>query len=177
MGSAAAPGLTGRLDAALVRSPLPGPGNENGYSVACLLPHRAAPEPARSDMRNPASDVGSSYCPLTGTAPSRLSSQLPDTRGALRRHFKADAPSIVLRVLRRTDPARPRFRRAHDDEWLRRARPVGRRDTTYGIFRLDRIDASARHPCSLKVLLENLLRNEDGVSVTAEDVKRDEEGR
>jgi aconitate hydratase len=43
-------------------------------------------------------------------------------------------------------------------------------DTTYGIHRLDRIDGSRRLPYSLKVLLENLARNEDGLRVTAEQV-------
>jgi aconitate hydratase len=43
-------------------------------------------------------------------------------------------------------------------------------DTTYQIHRLDRVDGSARLPYSLKVLLENLLRNEDGRLVTAEQV-------
>jgi aconitate hydratase len=43
-------------------------------------------------------------------------------------------------------------------------------DETYEIYRLDRVDESARLPYSLKVLLENLLRNEDGVRVTAEQV-------
>src|SRR5215217_3086103 len=45
---------------------------------------------------------------------------------------------------------------------------------TYEIFRLDALQSSfdvARLPFSLKVLLENLLRNEDGVAVRAEDVK------
>ncbi len=40
-------------------------------------------------------------------------------------------------------------------------------DIAYQIHRLDRIDGSARLPFSLKVLLENLLRNEDGQLVTA----------
>jgi aconitate hydratase len=43
-------------------------------------------------------------------------------------------------------------------------------DTTYGVYRLDRVDGSARLPYSLKVLLENLLRCEDGTLVTAEQV-------
>ncbi|MGI9009029.1 MAG: aconitase family protein, partial [Streptosporangiaceae bacterium] len=38
---------------------------------------------------------------------------------------------------------------------------------TYRIFRLDAIDGAGRLPFSLKVLLENLLRNEDGRMVTA----------
>ncbi|WP_157962351.1 aconitate hydratase [Homoserinimonas sp. OAct 916] len=43
-------------------------------------------------------------------------------------------------------------------------------DATYEIFRLDAVPNSARLPYSLKVLLENLLRNEDGHLVTAEQV-------
>ncbi len=43
-------------------------------------------------------------------------------------------------------------------------------DRTYEIFRLDALAGSARLPFSLKILLENLLRNEDGVSVRAEDI-------
>jgi aconitate hydratase len=40
----------------------------------------------------------------------------------------------------------------------------------YEIFRLDAVPNSARLPYSIKILLENLLRNEDGVTVTREDV-------
>jgi len=43
-------------------------------------------------------------------------------------------------------------------------------DTTYQIERLERIDGIERFPYSLKVLLENLLRNEDGRLVTAAQV-------
>ncbi len=43
-------------------------------------------------------------------------------------------------------------------------------DTTYIIHRLDRIDGAARLPYSLKVMLENLLRNEDGRLVTTEQI-------
>src|SRR5215210_6431749 len=45
---------------------------------------------------------------------------------------------------------------------------------TYEIYRLDALQSKfdvARLPFSLKVLLENLLRNEDGVSVRAEDIE------
>ena len=38
--------------------------------------------------------------------------------------------------------------------------------TDYEVFRLDRVSGSAALPFSLKVLLENLLRTEDGVNVT-----------
>ncbi|MFO7779055.1 MAG: aconitate hydratase [Nitriliruptoraceae bacterium] len=44
-------------------------------------------------------------------------------------------------------------------------------DRTYEIFRLDAVEGAGRLPYSLKVLLENLLRNEDGVNVTADDVR------
>ena len=42
---------------------------------------------------------------------------------------------------------------------------------SYEIFRLDRVEGSARLPYSLKVLLENLLRNEDGTLVTTDQVR------
>jgi aconitate hydratase len=45
---------------------------------------------------------------------------------------------------------------------------------SYEIYRLDALQAShdvARLPFSLKILLENLLRNEDGVAVTKEDIE------
>ena len=41
----------------------------------------------------------------------------------------------------------------------------------YQIYRLDAVDGSDRLPFSLKVLLENLLRNEDGVSVRRDDIE------
>ncbi|MCQ9165810.1 aconitate hydratase [Arthrobacter sp. STN4] len=41
----------------------------------------------------------------------------------------------------------------------------------YEIYRLDKVPGSARLPYSLKVLLENLLRNEDGRLVTADQVR------
>ncbi|MEP7178907.1 MAG: aconitase family protein, partial [Pseudonocardiales bacterium] len=44
-------------------------------------------------------------------------------------------------------------------------------ETTYEYFRLDAIEGSARLPFSLKVLLENLLRTEDGKNVTAEQIQ------
>src|SRR5437764_5846376 len=46
---------------------------------------------------------------------------------------------------------------------------VGDREVT--IYRLDAVDGSERLPFSLKVLLENLLRNEDGHNVTADQIR------
>jgi aconitate hydratase len=43
-------------------------------------------------------------------------------------------------------------------------------DSTFEIFRLDALDGATRLPYSLKVLLENLLRNEDGHLITADQV-------
>ncbi|ORI20258.1 aconitate hydratase [Rhodococcus sp. 1168] len=44
-------------------------------------------------------------------------------------------------------------------------------DKTYEIHRIDQIEGSGRLPFSLKILLENLLRNEDGRLVTADHIK------
>ena len=44
-------------------------------------------------------------------------------------------------------------------------------DESYEIFRLDKVEGSARLPYSLKVLLENLLRSEDGVNITADHIR------
>ena len=42
---------------------------------------------------------------------------------------------------------------------------------SYEIFRLDKVEGAARLPFSLKVLLENLLRTEDGANVTADQIR------
>src|SRR3954449_2898243 len=44
-------------------------------------------------------------------------------------------------------------------------------DRSYEIFRLDKVEGAADLPYSLKVLLENLLRTEDGENITADDVR------
>jgi aconitate hydratase len=41
---------------------------------------------------------------------------------------------------------------------------------THEIYRLDAVDGSATLPYSLKILLENLLRNEDGLNITADHI-------
>ncbi|WP_040160879.1 aconitate hydratase [Nigerium massiliense] len=43
--------------------------------------------------------------------------------------------------------------------------------TTYEIYRLDAVEGSDTLPYSLKVLLENLLRTEDGANITADQIK------
>ena len=43
--------------------------------------------------------------------------------------------------------------------------------TTYEIFRVDAVEGSARLPYTHKVLLENLLRTEDGANVTADQIR------
>ena len=43
--------------------------------------------------------------------------------------------------------------------------------TSYEIFRLDAVPGSEKLPYSLKVLLENLLRTEDGANITREDIE------
>ncbi|MEU4234103.1 aconitate hydratase AcnA [Nonomuraea sp. NPDC026600] len=44
-------------------------------------------------------------------------------------------------------------------------------DASYEIFRLDAVEGAARLPFSLKVLLENLLRTEDGANITADHIR------
>jgi aconitate hydratase A / 2-methylisocitrate dehydratase len=47
--------------------------------------------------------------------------------------------------------------------------PVG--EESYQIFRLDAVEGSDLLPYSLKILLENLLRTEDGANITADDIR------
>ena len=44
-------------------------------------------------------------------------------------------------------------------------------DRTFGIRRLDAVEGAERLPYSLRILLENLLRTEDGANVTAEQIQ------
>ncbi len=44
-------------------------------------------------------------------------------------------------------------------------------DARYEIYRVDAIPGTQRLPHSIKILLENLLRHEDGVTVTREDIE------
>ncbi|MGH3757057.1 aconitate hydratase [Actinophytocola sp.] len=44
-------------------------------------------------------------------------------------------------------------------------------DSSHEVFRLDAVTGSERLPYSLKILLENLLRTEDGVNITADHVR------
>ena len=44
-------------------------------------------------------------------------------------------------------------------------------DAAYEIFRLDAVEGSDLLPYCLKILLENLLRTEDGVNITADDIR------
>ncbi|MFD1050582.1 hypothetical protein ACFQ1S_36170, partial [Kibdelosporangium lantanae] len=44
-------------------------------------------------------------------------------------------------------------------------------DTSYEVFRLSAVEGAERLPYSLKILLENLLRTEDGANITADHVR------
>jgi aconitate hydratase len=44
-------------------------------------------------------------------------------------------------------------------------------DASYDIFRIDRVPGQERLPYSLKILLENLLRTEDGANITGEHIR------
>ncbi|MFF0177429.1 aconitate hydratase [Micromonospora profundi] len=45
-------------------------------------------------------------------------------------------------------------------------------DASYEIFRIDKVDGQDRLPYSLKILLENLLRTEDGANITADHIRQ-----
>ncbi|MFD6679810.1 aconitate hydratase [Micromonospora parva] len=45
-------------------------------------------------------------------------------------------------------------------------------DASYEIFKIDKVDGHARLPYSLKILLENLLRTEDGANITADHIRQ-----
>ncbi|MGC4811662.1 aconitate hydratase [Micromonospora sp. DT228] len=45
-------------------------------------------------------------------------------------------------------------------------------DASYEIFKIDKVDGHARLPYSLKILLENLLRTEDGANITADHIEQ-----
>ncbi len=44
-------------------------------------------------------------------------------------------------------------------------------DASYEVFRLNKVEGSQRLPYSLKILLENLLRTEDGANITADHIR------
>jgi aconitate hydratase len=44
-------------------------------------------------------------------------------------------------------------------------------DASYEVFTIDKVDGHARLPYSLKILLENLLRTEDGANITADHIR------
>ena len=44
-------------------------------------------------------------------------------------------------------------------------------EESFQIFRLDAVEGAEDLPYSLKILLENLLRTEDGANITAEDIR------
>ncbi|THV41789.1 aconitate hydratase AcnA [Glycomyces buryatensis] len=56
-----------------------------------------------------------------------------------------------------------------DSFGAREALRVG--ENEYDIFRIDKVEGHDRLPFSLKVLLENLLRNEDGADITADHIR------
>ncbi|MET7670788.1 aconitate hydratase [Micromonospora luteifusca] len=45
-------------------------------------------------------------------------------------------------------------------------------DASYEIFKIDKVEGYARLPYSLKILLENLLRTEDGANITADHIRQ-----
>ena len=60
---------------------------------------------------------------------------------------------------------------AHDVNSFDARQPFGVGDESYQIFRLDAVEGSDRCHTALKILLENLLRTEDGANITADDIR------
>jgi hypothetical protein len=58
---------------------------------------------------------------------------------------------------------------SHPDSFRARS-SLGIGDRRWEIFRLDAVPGAGQLPFGIKILLENLLRHEDGVHVTAADV-------
>ena len=58
---------------------------------------------------------------------------------------------------------------SHDSFQAKGTLQVGQ--ASYEIFRLATVEGSATLPYSLKILLENLLRTEDGANITAEHIR------
>src|SRR5690606_28680466 len=80
--------------------------------------------------------------------------------------------------VRDTEPTRTHTRRARAREYdVASQDSFGARtrlrveDATYEIFAIDTVPGHDRLPYSLKVLLENLLRTEDGANITADHVR------
>ena len=78
----------------------------------------------------------------------------------------------------RNEPPRGRRRRVADGGTAQGSRDsFGARSTLsvdgtdYDIFRLDAVEGAEKLPFSLKVLLENLLRTEDGADITADHIR------
>lgn len=81
---------------------------------------------------------------------------------------------IIRYILRQIQFARSTLMTSIDSFKTRRTLMIN--NTTYDYYslpavELNGLDGIAKLPCSLKILLENLLRNEDGVSVTKEDIE------
>jgi aconitate hydratase len=89
--------------------------------------------------------------------------------GVRQTHSRTDfAPPLELDVT--TPSSAPEGTEGNLDSFGARATlTVG--DTSYEVFRLDAVEGSERLPYSLKILLENLLRTEDGANITAEHVR------
>src|ERR1700759_5255101 len=83
------------------------------------------------------------------------------TRGAQHSNPPRDRPELTEYDV--TSPA------SKDSFGARGTLSVG--DASYEVFRLAAVDGAERLPYSLKILLENLLRTEDGANITAEHVR------
>src|SRR5574337_2029826 len=141
----------------------PAPFGWRGHPVGCRSMNLCRRGDRRPRGRN--DDSLSHDGSLHGTFIGSLSNITGDPSGCSPKCFRS-AP-VFPRVKRHDQPTRGVLM-ASDSFQTRGQLAVG--DTSYQIYSLDRIDGADRLPYSLKVLLENLLRNEDGRLVTAEQI-------
>src|SRR5574337_620538 len=141
----------------------PAPFGWRGHPVGCRSMNLCRRGDRRPRGRN--ADSLSHDGSLHGTFIGSLSNITGDPSGCSPKCFRS-AP-VFPRVKRHDQPTRGVLM-ASDSFGTRGQLAVD--DTSYQIYSLDRIDGADRLPYSLKVLLENLLRNEDGRLVTAEQI-------
>src|SRR2546427_6365107 len=107
--------------------------------------------------------------PMLPTLPGGCAENKTDVRFA----SWVNPTRTVSDVLRETAPRDVRVKEFHvaSLDTFGAKSPLRIGDATYEIYRLDRVGGQERLPYSLKILLENLLRTEDGANITAEHIR------
>src|SRR5699024_3255638 len=94
----------------------------------------------------------------------------PPGRPSLRPARATARAEVGVRLLPVVGPPTMEGSPPHQRSWPDEpCRPVG--GTDYEIYALDAVEGAEKLPYSLKILLENLLRTEDGANITADHVR------